>query len=146
MESQSDPNPLLFSAQETFEDVTVLLAIEHSASAELLANRLERRGVRVKRVTEGKAALEATEAFSFDVVVAQTGLPGRAGIELLRLLPRPYPAIVLLGREGNDDVVIRAFQLGAADYITRPFSPSVATTRILRLVKLQEVLKNPAPR
>jgi DNA-binding response OmpR family regulator len=69
-------------------------------------------------------------------MVAQARLPGRTGLELLRQVPPLEPAVILLGREGNDEVIVRAFEFGAADYITRPFSPSVAVARILRFLKM----------
>lgn len=122
------------SQEQSFENATVLVAVEHSASAHLLTDRLERRDVRTRRVQDGNDALTAIEEAPVDLMVAQTRLPGRTGLELLRQVPPLEPAVILLGREGNDEVIVRAFEFGAADYITRPFSPSVAVARILRFL------------
>lgn len=121
---------------QSFEGASVLLAIEHSASAHLLADRLARRDVQTERVQNGNDALDVIEAGEIDLMVAQTRLPGRTGFELLRQVPPLDPAVILLGREGNDEVIVRAFEFGATDYITRPFSPSVAMARILRFLKV----------
>jgi Response regulators consisting of a CheY-like receiver domain and a winged-helix DNA-binding domain len=65
-------------------------------------------------------------------MVAQARLPGRTGLELLRQVPYLDPAVILLGREGNDETIVRTFEFWAADYITRPFAPGIAVARILR--------------
>ncbi len=127
---------MLISEQESFDDAAVLLAIEHGPSAELLANRLERRGVNTDRVQNGNDVLDFMREKALDVIVAQTRLPGRTGIELVRQVPYLDPAVVLIGRDGNDDEIVRGLKLGAADYITRPFSPKVAAMRVLRFVKM----------
>ncbi len=124
------------SQEQSSENATVLVAIEHSASAHLLTDRLERRDVRTRRVQNGNDALTVMEEAPIDLMVAQTRLPGRTGLELLRQVPPLEPAVILLGREGNDEVIVRAFEFGAADYITRPFSPSVAVARILRFLEM----------
>lgn len=99
-----------------------------------MGDRLERRRVDVCRVEHGSAATEQLDQRAFDVLVVQPRLPGRTGLELLRRLPHLDPPVVMLGREGNDAVIVRAFELGAADYITRPFAPDVAVARILRFL------------
>lgn len=137
---------MLFSNRDSFENASVLLAIEHPTSAELLGDRLERRDVETHRVRHGEDALDVVGTESPDVMVAQTRLPGRTGLELLRRVPRLDPAVVLLGREGNDEVIVRAFELGAADYVTRPFAPSVAVSRILRFLEMPMFSRSsPAP-
>lgn len=114
----------------------VLLALTHEPSRDLLADRLRREDARVEWVDDGTDARHRIQDKSFGVVVAETRLPGRTGLELLRSVPALQPPFVLLGRQGNDDEVTRAFELGAADYLTIPFSPRIATARILRVPRL----------
>lgn len=116
--------------------VSVLLALTHEPSTNLLTDRLRREDVRVEWVDDGTAAEHAIQDDSFGVVVAETRLPGRTGLELLRSVPPLRPPFVLMGRRGNDDEVTRAFELGAADYLSLPFSPRIATARILRVPRL----------
>jgi DNA-binding response OmpR family regulator len=115
----------------------VLLAVEHDISAELLADRLDRAGLAVRRVKNGRRA-ESIMGQGIGVVVAEVRLGGRTGLELVRGHPPLDPPIILLGRRGNDEEVVRAFDLGAADYITRPFSPRIATARIRRFHRMQK--------
>lgn len=118
-------------------DGSILLAVEHQISAELLADRLTRMELTVERVTNGHEAEDVMENEGCGVAVVEARLAGRTGLELVRRRPAFDPPIVLLGRRGNDDEVVRAFELGAADYITRPFSPRIATARIQRFHRLQ---------
>jgi DNA-binding response OmpR family regulator len=115
---------------------SVLLALAHEPSRDLLSDRLRRKDARVECVDDGTDAQRRIQDESFGVVVAETRLPGRTGLELLRSFPPLRPPFVLVGRRGNDDEVTRAFELGAADYLTLPFSPRTATTRILRVPRL----------
>jgi DNA-binding response OmpR family regulator len=117
------------------ERPTVLFAMEDDVSVELLADRLEREDVTTVRVDDGQNALRQLDESTFGALVAETRLRGRTGFELLRTLPHLNPAVILLGRRGNDAEVVQAFELGAADYITRPFAPEVAAARILRFLR-----------
>lgn len=114
----------------------ILLALSHKPSANLLEDRLSRKGATVVRVPDGEEALRRIQNNSFGVVVAETGLPGRTGLELLRSVPALQPPFVLMGRSGNDEDVIRAFDMSAFDYFTRPFAPHIAAARILRVPRL----------
>jgi DNA-binding response OmpR family regulator len=114
----------------------VLLALAHEPSRDLLADRLRRMGAEIQTVDDGTDARRTIQEQSFGVVVAETRLPGRTGLELLRSFPALRPPFVLVGRRGNDDEVTRAFELGAADYFTLPFSPRIAAARILRVPRL----------
>ncbi|MEF8795178.1 MAG: response regulator [Salinivenus sp.] len=114
----------------------ILLALSHKPSANLLDDRLSRKEATVVRVRDGEEALRRIQKRSFGVVVAETGLPGRTGPELLRSVPPLQPPFVLMGRQGNGEGVIRAFNMNAFDYFTRPFAPEVATARILRVPRL----------
>jgi len=113
-----------------------LLALSHKPSANLLEDRLCRKGATVVRAPDGEQALQHIRDTSFGVVVAETGLPGRTGLELLQSVPPLQPPFVLMGRRGNDEDVIRAFDMNAFDYFTRPFAPNIVTTRILRVPRL----------
>lgn len=115
----------------------VLLALEHQPSADLLSDRLNRGGNNTTHVQDGRAAHDALQTEEIDVMVAAPRLPGRTGLELLREYPALRPPVVILGRRGNDDEIVRAFEMGAADYITIPFSPRIAAARIRRCLQFR---------
>jgi CheY-like chemotaxis protein/HEAT repeat protein len=116
----------------------VLLAVEDAVSGDLLEHRMSRRGLHPTRVPHGQEATDRLRDTRFDLVVIETRLPGLTGLELLRRVPTDTvagrPLIVLLGQHGNDEEIVRAFELGAAEYISRPFAPEVALARILRFL------------
>ena len=116
---------------------SALLAIEHAPSADLLSDRLDRSGVDVTQVSDGEDARKTMADVSVGILVVEARLPGRTGMELLRRLPPLNPPIILLGRRGNDDEIVRAYEQGAVGYITRPFSPRVATAQIRRFLSLR---------
>ena len=124
--------------QETPRSQNALLAIEHAPSADLLSDRLARSNVEVTQVRDGETARETLAEVPVGILVAEARLPGRTGMELLRLLPPLDPPIILLGRRGNDDEIIRAYEQGAVGYITRPFSPRVAAAQIRRFLTLRD--------
>lgn len=123
---------------------SILLALEHRPSAELLREHLRRQGHETVHVEDGRDAHQYLETESPGAVVAGTRLPGRTGSELVRLVPPLDPPIVLLGRRGNDGEVVQALEQGAADYITRPFSPPVAAARVRRVLSFREALSHVA--
>jgi len=118
----------------------ILLALEHRPSAELLHEHLRRQGHTTVHVDDGQDAHRRLKRDSFGAVVAGARLPGRTGLELLRLVPTLDPPIVLIGRRGSDGEVVQALEQGAADYVTRPFSPPVAVARIRRAASLRDDL------
>ncbi len=124
--------------QEESPPCSALLAIEHAPSANLLSDRLTRSGVDVTRVSNGETARKTMADTPVGILVAEARLPGRTGMELLRLLPPLNPPIILLGRRGNDDEIVRAYEQGAVGFITRPLSPRVATAQIRRFLALND--------
>ncbi|MFB6248015.1 MAG: response regulator [Salinibacter sp.] len=114
----------------------MLLALAHEPSRDLLADRLRRTDAEVHTLGDGTDARRTIQEQSFGVVVAESRLPGRTGLELLRFFPTLRPPFIVMGRQGNDEEVVRAFELGAADYFALPFSPRIATARILRVPRL----------
>jgi len=114
----------------------ILLALDHKPSANLLEDRLARTGATVVRTHDGEEAHRQIQTDSFGVVVAETSLPGRTGLELLRSVRPLQPPFVLMGRRGNEEDIIRAFDMNAFDYFVRPFAPNLVTARILRVPRL----------
>jgi diguanylate cyclase (GGDEF)-like protein len=119
--------------------VTVLVAEDDRVSATLVRHRLERAGYRVVHCLNGNDALTAAEARTFDLCILDIRMPGLDGIEVLkriRALPgyarTPIVILTSLGREAD---IVRGFDLGASDYVTKPFSPVELLARIQRLVR-----------
>ncbi len=128
-------------------DDRVLLAVEDDVSADLLLHRMTRRGIHPKQVEHGKAAAEELESTPFDLVIIEAQFPGLTGLELLKYMPSEEiagnPQVILLGEGGDNEEVIRAFELGAAEYLKRPFAPEVALARIVRFLGKDRFVSRP---
>jgi DNA-binding response OmpR family regulator len=107
---------------------------------ELLVTALERAGFAVVALASGRAALDQVAAGDPALVVLDLGLPDVDGLELLgRLRERsPVPVIVVSGR-GEEADRVAGLDVGADDYVTKPFSPRELVSRV------QAVLRRAAP-
>ena len=86
------------------------------------------------KVLQARTAAEALRVFAqeeIDVIVLDIGLPDRSGLDVLKEIRRTssVPVIILSVREGEGDKV-RAFELGADDYVTKPFGMAELTARL----------------
>ena len=73
------------------------------------------------------------------VIVLELMLPKRSGFDVLarlRELPEPRPRVVVVSSHSREEDVMRAFELGADDYLTKPFNPQELLARVGRLLKL----------
>ena len=100
--------------------------------AALLRDGLEEEGYRVTVAGDGVTALEMARAAQFDVIVLDLMLPRLDGFEVARELRRSgnrTPILMLTARDANTDMV-KGLDLGADDYVTKPFSFEVLVARI----------------
>jgi putative two-component system response regulator len=117
----------------------VLVAEDDRVAATLLRHRLERGGFHVVHCWNGQEALDAATAGVFELFVLDIRMPALDGFELLRRL-RAMPAytrtpIIMLTGLGREEDIVRAFDLGASDYVTKPFSAVELMARVYRLVR-----------
>jgi CheY-like chemotaxis protein len=117
---------------------TILVVEDDPVTTELLRHRLSREGFRVRHFGDGLDAWEEVAETPFSLALLDVKLPGMDGLELLeRLRNVPawarVPIVMITGVVGSKDVV-RAFELGASDYVVKPFSPPEVVARIRRLL------------
>jgi DNA-binding response OmpR family regulator len=108
------------------DDELILRTIEH---------KLVKEGHAVILTRNGKEAIEKIQELDIDLVVTDIMMPFASGIEILsaiRSFGKKTPVIVLSSM-GQEEVVIDAFDLGAADFMVKPFSPNELLLRIKRL-------------
>ncbi len=133
--------------ESTEAPTTVLVAEDDRVTATLVRHRLERAGFEVVHCESGTLALEAAEQVAFGLCISDIRMPGLDGFELvkrLRALPQ-YEAvpILMLTSLGREEDIVRAFSLGASDYMTKPFSPVELLARVQRLLR-RRVSSSPA--
>jgi DNA-binding response OmpR family regulator len=123
---------------ETDAPIRALLVEDDRVTVTLIRHRLTRDGIEVTDFSNGEDALRWAAVSSFDVAILDVKVPGMDGFELLarlRKLPNlaGVPILMLTGLSGEADVV-RGLELGANDYMVKPFSPAELLARVRRLV------------
>ena len=116
---------------------TRILVVEDEARiAEVVQSYLEREGHMVVLAATGEDALGDFANRRPDLVVLDLGLPGMAGEEVCRRIraTSDVPIIMLTAKDGEEDLV-KGLQLGADDYLTKPFSPRELTARVRALLR-----------
>jgi two-component system response regulator RegX3 len=128
------------------QGATTVLVVEND-DAQALASRsgLEREGFAVTWARDGVAGLEAFHAMGPDVVIVDAMLPGLSGIDLTRLIRRTHssvPVIVVSSRSEEIDVVL-AMEIGADDFLAKPYRMRVLVARIRALLRRSSPLTKP---
>jgi len=121
----------------TQTSIRILLVDDESAIRRALRPPLVELGFQVLDVSRGEEALQMLRASSFDVVLLDVNMPGIGGIETLRRIrafaPR-LPILMLTVRDAEEEKVA-ALELGADDYVTKPFSTRELIARIRTAVR-----------
>jgi len=116
---------------------TRILVVEDEARiAEVVQGYLEAQGHAVTWAATGEDAVAAAASHRPDLVVLDLGLPGMSGEDVCRRLraESDVPIIMLTAKDAEEDLV-RGLQLGADDYLTKPFSPRELTARVRALLR-----------
>jgi len=109
----------------------ILVVDDEPKIVQLVRDYLERAGFGVLVASEGKTALSLARTEKPDMVVLDLGLPGMDGLDVTRSLRRDstVPILMLTARSEETDKLI-GLELGADDYITKPFSPQELVARV----------------
>ncbi|WP_078987718.1 response regulator transcription factor [Streptomyces sp. XY332] len=135
---------------------SVLVVEDDPTVSEVVAGYLDRAGFAVRRAADGPAALRAAEEQRPDLVILDLMLPGMDGLEVCRRLrarehgaeprggrggtpPLPPVPVIMLTARGDEDDRILGLEVGADDYVTKPFSPRELVLRV------QSVLRRAVP-
>jgi DNA-binding response OmpR family regulator len=128
-------------------DAGTVVVIEDDANiADLVALYLRRDGFRVLQATDGEAGIAHAEREAARLVIVDVGLPGSLdGFDVCRRLRRngSVPVVMLTARDDEVDRVL-GLELGADDYVTKPFSPRELVARVRAILRRSEPA-TPAP-
>ena len=124
----------------------VLVVDDDPAIQRTLAIGLRARGYDVLPARDGRTAVQACRDDEPDVVLLDLGLPDLSGVEVLRTVREwsAVPVIVLSARHGSDDKV-EALDVGADDYVTKPFGMDELLARVRAAVRRSVPDQLPAP-
>ena len=118
----------------------VLVVDDEPAIRDAVAYALRREGFEVREEEDGTAGLAAARAEPFDAVVLDVMLPGLKGTEVCRTLraESAVPILLLTARDAEVDRVI-GLELGADDYVTKPFSVAELIARVRALLRRRDL-------
>lgn len=120
--------------------MNILLCDDDDVLASMIQFKLSRENLgEVTRAADGKLAKELLDNSKFDLVVTDIHMPFHSGLEIVtyirQVLKQSMP-IIVLSAEGLENTVLQAFDVGANDFITKPFSPAELAIRVRRLLPL----------
>jgi len=118
---------------------TILVVDDEANIADLVELYLRREGFRVVQAATGAAAVEAARTHRPRLVILDVGLPDTDGLDVCRRLraDSPIPVIFLTARDSEVDRVL-GLELGADDYVTKPFSPRELVARVKAVLRRAE--------
>jgi DNA-binding response OmpR family regulator len=124
----------------------VLVVDDDANIRALLRLYLERAGHRVTEAADGESALRAATVAQPDLVILDLMLPGIDGVDVARLLRRATdaPILMLSARSGESDKVL-GLDVGADDYVVKPFSPRELMARVRALLRRRAAVDAPEP-
>lgn len=113
---------------------SALIVEDENEIADLVKFHLERDGIQVSVARNGRKAIEMVQGAGYDLIVLDLMLPDLDGLEICRRLKgqdrtRDTPVVMLTAR-GEESDIVAGLEMGADDYVTKPFSPRVLMARL----------------
>jgi two-component system, OmpR family, alkaline phosphatase synthesis response regulator PhoP len=119
----------------------ILVVDDEEDILELVRFHLAREGYQLTLATSGEEALKKAKRETYELIVLDLMLPGMDGLEVAKALKADTRSqgtpIVMLTAKGEDADVVAGLEIGADDYITKPFSPRVLTARVKAVLRRQ---------
>lgn len=123
----------------------ILVVDDEADLVELVSYNLKREGFSVDSALDGEKALTKVKKENFDLLILDLMLPGIQGMELCRILrndPKTsHLPIIMLTAKGEEFDKILGLEIGADDYITKPFSPRELVARVKAVMRRSPVEK-----
>jgi DNA-binding response OmpR family regulator len=124
----------------------ILVVEDETKIARLVRDYLEHAGFEAVVVGDGETALASARRSRPDLVVLDLGLPGRDGLDVARVLRRTssVPIVMLTARGDETDRVV-GLELGADDYVVKPFSPKELVARVRAVLRRTQAAQAGGP-
>lgn len=122
----------------------ILIAEDEAIMLAILQKNLEDEGYEVIATKDGREAIEKYRSHQPDLIITDILMPYSSGLELIgvvKSVSEKNVPVIVLSSMGQETTVIEAFNLGADDFLTKPFNPLELSLRVKHLLK-----KNAAPR
>ena len=115
----------------------IVLAEDNSTLSLLLKFRLEREGYELLIAEDGKIAIELIEQNNPELILTDIMMPFISGLEVISHVRNKLnyqTPIIVFSAAGQEEMVLKAFNLGANDFMGKPFSPNELVMRVKRLL------------
>ncbi len=113
----------------------ILVVDDEPTVREVVARYLTLDGYSVRELADGRRLGETVAEFTPDLVVLDIMLPGSSGLEYLRTAPANRPPVILLTARVDEADRVLGLELGADDYVTKPFSPRELVARVRTVLR-----------
>ncbi len=132
--------------RQSAEQVRILTVDDDPQALRYIRDALAKAGYAPIATADPNEALTLVEEQRPHLILLDLMLPGFNGIELMKDLveERDVP-VIFVSAYGQDQLVVRAFEMGAADYVVKPFSPSELVARIRAALRRRETVEPPVP-
>jgi two-component system OmpR family response regulator len=136
---------MLDGASHLQQSMRVLIVEDDKALADGLTRTLKQSGYAVDHAESGELALRACAEEHYDLIVLDVSLPGLDGFETLRQLRRNNQtgSVLILTAHDSESDRVRGLDLGADDYVTKPFSLPELEARVRALIRRSQAVKSP---
>ena len=119
----------------------ILIVEDEEDILELVTFNLAKEGYQITGVLSGEDAVRKIKSESVDLVILDLMLPGIDGLEVAKILQSDpetkHVPIIMLTAKGEETDIVTGLELGADDYITKPFSPKVLNARVRAVLRRQ---------
>jgi DNA-binding response OmpR family regulator len=115
----------------------VLIVEDDSMTRKALEHRMKVDGYDVFSASDGIQAKEILKSGKFDVLLTDLHMPNFSGLDLIKHIRSELKSnvpIIMVTRVGLEETVLNSFELGADDYITKPFSPDELSLRVKKAI------------
>jgi phosphate regulon transcriptional regulator PhoB len=130
---------VIYREYQSMPKEKILVVDDEEDILELLKYNLSREGYQVLCTTSGEKTLNLVKTETPDLIVLDLMLPGMDGLEVTRRLKENPPTknvpIVMLTAKGEEADIVTGLELGADDYITKPFSPRILLARVKAVLR-----------
>ncbi len=119
--------------------MSILIAEDEQFMLMIIVQQLKNEGYDVTGVPDGREALKIMETNPPDLLITDILMPYTSGLELIGIVKSTFAntiPIIVLSAIGEENIVLEAFQLGADDFLTKPFNAMDLTVRVKRLLRL----------
>jgi DNA-binding response OmpR family regulator len=117
----------------------ILVCDDDEALVSMIRFKLSRENLgEVIKAMDGREAKSLLQEQDFDLVITDIHMPYHSGLEITTFIRnelKKTTPIIVLSAEGLENTVLQAFEIGANDFITKPFSPAELAVRVKRILK-----------